>query len=71
MAPLNTIEVVLFFVVMLLGYDIPKPSECHIDQCNGEYCSVETPEGWVDIERRPDYYEGKEVECPMWLIEPT
>ena len=27
-------------------------------------------EGWVDIERKPEHYEGKAVECPMWLIEP-
>jgi hypothetical protein len=31
---------------------------------------VETPEGWVDIPRMPYHYEGKEVECPLWLIDP-
>jgi len=55
-----------------MGYDYPDPpSECVIDRCDNEVCVIETPEGWVEVKKKRDYYEGKEVTCPLWLIEPT
>ena len=53
------------------AYDVKEEPACVIDQCNENSCSVETPEGWVDIHKQPDYHEGKRIECPTWLIDPT
>ncbi len=61
-----------FVIFLLMGYDYPDPpSECVIDRCDNEVCVIETPEGWVEVKKKRDYREGKEVTCPMWLIEPT
>jgi len=57
-------------LLLLIAFDQPVPPECVIDRCEGKICMVETPEGWVDIPRMPYHYEGKEVECPLWLIDP-
>tara|TARA_R100000406_G_scaffold83481_1_gene66055 strand:- start:110 stop:295 length:186 start_codon:yes stop_codon:yes gene_type:complete len=58
--------------IMLLAFDQPEPpSPCVIDSCEKEICVVETPEGWVEVERKPDYEEGDRITCPLWLIEPT
>jgi hypothetical protein len=46
-------------------------NKCVIDRCENQVCTIETPEGWVEVNKKHDYYEGKEVTCPMWLIEPT
>jgi hypothetical protein len=54
-----------------MAYDIPNDPKCVIDQCDEKTCSVETPEGWVDIARQPYYKEGKKITCPLWLIDPT
>ena len=54
------------------AYDVKEDiSLCVIDQCADNSCRVETPEGWVDIERKAHHYEGKKIECPVWLVEPT
>lgn len=61
-----------FVIFLLMGYDHPVPTnECVIDRCDNEVCIIETPEGWVEVKKKHDYYEGKEVTCPLWLIEPT
>ena len=57
-------------LLLLIAFDQPSPPECVVDRCEGDTCVVETPEGWVDIPRMPYHYEGKEVECPLWLIDP-
>lgn len=58
--------------LFLLAFSQPDPpSPCVIDRCERDICTVETPEGWVDIERRPWYVEGLRIVCPLWLIEPT
>jgi len=54
-----------------IAYDVPEQKGCVIDRCNDKICSVETPEGWVEISRKRDYYEGKRIACPTWLVEPT
>ena len=54
-----------------IAYDVPEQKECVIDRCNDKICSVETPEGWVEVSRRHNYYEGKRIVCPTWLVEPT
>ena len=65
---MNTILITL----IIFGFSQPKePTGCFIDQCNNNICSIETPEGWVEVPRKSNYYEGKEVICPLWLIEPT
>jgi len=32
---------------------------------------VETPEGTVNIQKKPYYEEGMPIACPFWLIDPT
>ena len=54
-----------------MAYDVPSDPKCTIDQCDEKTCSVETPEGWVDIVRQPYHEEGKKITCPIWLIDPT
>ena len=44
---------------------------CVIDRCEDNVCTVETPEGEVEVEKKKGYREGKKIECPTWLIEPT
>jgi len=44
---------------------------CIIDQCDKETCLVETPEGWVELRKRINDYEGRLIECPVHLLEPT
>lgn len=51
--------------------DIPEPPGCVIDRCGENVCTVETPEGTVDIPKKSHYEEGIRIECPVWLIEPT
>ena len=70
--------VLLFLTIFLSGcplahaYDVlDEENKCVIDQCDESTCSVETPEGWVQIFKKPDYYEGKKITCPTWLVEPT
>lgn len=61
-----------FVIFFCSPYDYPvAPIECVIDRCDNEVCVIETPEGWVEVKKKSDYREGKEVTCPMWLIEPT
>ena len=65
------------FAMLLAGcpvaraYDVPEPDKCVIDQCTGNTCTVETPEGWVDIPKKENYEEGMRIKCPLHLIEPT
>jgi hypothetical protein len=59
------------FLILLLAFDQPVPPECVIDQCDANFCLVDTPEGIVGIPRRRHYKEGTPVECPIDLIEPT
>ena len=60
------------FVIFVFGFDQPKPpTGCVIDRCDKEVCVVETPEGWVEVDKKHDYFEGKEITCPLWLVEPT
>jgi len=58
--------------LLLLAFDIPDlPTGCVVDKCEKDICTIETPEGFVDVKRKPEYYEGKIVACPFWLIDPT
>jgi|MDSV01.1.fsa_nt_gb hypothetical protein len=61
------------FLSLLLAYNYNQPEmpQCTIDRCEAEYCVVETPEGNVDVSRKPYYTEGMSIKCPFWLIEPT
>jgi len=56
---------------MFVQYDSPKEPECVIDRCEDDHCSIETPEGTVDVPKKPHYQEGARIDCPLWLIEPT
>jgi len=58
-------------LLLLIAFNQPVPPECIIDRCEGKVCMVETPEGWVEIDRKPYHHEGKEIECPLWLVDPT
>ncbi len=53
------------------AYDTPEIKKCVIDQCTKDTCSVETPEGWVDIPKKENYEEGMRINCPLHLVEPT
>jgi hypothetical protein len=65
---MNTIVIAL----SIFGFSESKETTiCVIDQCNNNICTVETPEGWVEVPRKSGDYEGKQVVCPIWLIEPT
>ena len=62
----------MILMMLLLASDYPEePSPCVIDVCEEKTCTVETPEGWVDIARKPYHEEGMRIECPFWLIDPT
>lgn len=62
----------VLFIIFTIGLNSQEtPYKCVIDQCDDSVCTVETPEGWVDIPKRPDYGEGTRVVCPLWLIDPT
>ena len=50
---------------------LKPPSPCIIDVCEKNVCTVETPEGWVEVPKKTDYKEGMRITCPLWLIEPT
>ena len=56
---------------MFAQYNMPEPPRCVIDRCEGNYCTVDTPEGTVDIVRKAHHKEGEPIECPLWLIDPT
>ncbi len=64
----------LMILCILMGFKQPEVKPCVVDQCEGDVCVIETPEGWVEVDRHPDYYEGKRLslrECPMTGIDPT
>ena len=57
--------------LLILAFDAPPPPQCVIDRCEKDVCTVETPEGTVDIQKKYYYKEGMAIECPLWLIDPT
>ena len=63
--------ILMLFCMIAYGFDTPVPSQCVIDRCEGNVCVVETPEGIVEIPKKPHYKEGVEVICPLWMIDPT
>lgn len=58
-----------------MAYDVEsQPYKCVVDQCEKVFCVVETPEGWIQVERKPHYEEGLLLpieECPVDKIDPT
>ena len=50
---------------------LPAEEMCVIDRCENKVCTVETPEGTVDVDKKDGYQEGLKIECPIWLVEPT
>ncbi len=65
---------VLLSTIFLTGCPIAMAAEepvCVIDQCDNDVCTIETPEGIVEVPKKRNYKEGKPVVCPLWLIEPT
>ena len=61
----------MILLLTMMAYDVPEIPKCVIDVCESNICTVETPEGWVEIDRKPHHYEGMTIECPLWLVEPT
>ena len=53
-----------------IAFDQPTLPECVIDRCEEKVCTVETPEGTVEIAKKRHYQEGTPVVCPLWLIDP-
>lgn len=63
-----------WIIVMLFAFKQQEVKPCVIDVCEDQVCVIETPEGWIEVDKKPGYYEGKRLskkECPMWLIDPT
>ena len=58
-------------LLLILAFNVEPPPECIIDRCERNICVVETPEGTVEIQKKPHYREGMPIECPFWLIDPT
>ena len=56
---------------MAMAAEQSLDKKCVIDRCDKQVCTIETPEGNVEIAKKRDYKEGKLVVCPLWLIEPT
>lgn len=56
---------------LIAWYQAAADRLCVVDQCDDYYCAVETPEGFVDVPRSRETYEGAEIVCPTWLVEPT
>ena len=44
---------------------------CTIDRCEDNICTVETPEGTIEIDRGTNQNEGDKIVCPVWIVEPT
>lgn len=61
----------MILILLLFAYDVPSPPLCIIDRCEQSICIVETPEGTVNIQKKPYYEEGMPIACPFWLIDPT
>ena len=61
----------MIVLLTLMAFDVPTEPKCVIDVCESKICTVETPEGWVEVQRKPSYYEGMKIECHLWLVEPT
>ena len=68
---------VVFTALMLMGcpvavaYEHPELPDCVIDRCENDLCTIETPEGTVEVPKKRHYEEGTPGVCPLWLIEPT
>ena len=64
----------MLLLLVLFAFDTPEILPCVVDMCEIEVCVIETPEGIVEVPRKPSYYEGKRLpldECPMDQIDPT
>ena len=56
---------------MAMAVEQPKVPDCVIDRCDKNVCTIETPEGTVEVPKKRHYREGTRVVCPLWLIDPT
>lgn len=57
-----------------MAYDVEESFACVVDSCEQEKCTIETPEGFIVVSKKNNYYEGKKLkiqECPVELVEPT
>ena len=68
---------IVFAATILTGCPVamaveqPKVPDCVIDRCDKNVCTIETPEGTVEVPKKRHYREGTRVVCPLWLIDPT
>jgi len=53
------------FVVSSSNPELLNTPECVLDQCDKNTCVVETPEGSVEVRKKPNYKEGAIVDCPL------
>ena len=56
---------------LAMGQDASTNNTCVVDQCDDGVCSIETPEGWVDVLQNSNLEEGKKIDCPTWIVDPT
>lgn len=61
---------VAFVSTMLSGHQAENKM-CTIDRCEDNICTIETPEGTVEIGRETNQNEGDKIVCPVWIVEPT
>ena len=65
---------ILLSTILLTGCPIAMAADepdCVIDRCENNVCTIETPEGTVEVTKKRHYEEGTPVVCPLWLIDPT
>ena len=50
--------------MLLIALSVEE-SICTIDRCENMVCSVETPQGFIEVNKKEDYREGKKISCPQ------
>ena len=51
------------------AHDTPEVPRCVVDLCDKEVCVIDTPDGTVQVKKKPEYKEGAVVECPEHLFD--
>ena len=57
---------VVFTALMLMGcpvavaYEHPELPDCVIDRCENDLCTIETPEGTVEVPKKRHYFTSKQ-----------
>jgi hypothetical protein len=54
-------------LILLLAFksNYDQVSLCTIDRCSKTVCFLETPEGFIEVIKKPEYSEGTQIDCPL------